>query len=455
MLTLANKIKIFRKTDGAYIVDRGTGKYLFFNESATDWISLFQYRKISIDEALVIILEQYPLEVQKEVTRDFKEFVEALLKNGYLVEKEIYSNDNITESYPLAECEPKLIEKLSSVTIEVTERCNEHCLHCYLPDNRKNKGQSLTIQEIQNCIDQLMDLGLERVTFTGGEAMLHPNLIEAIRFAKSKNLYVSVLSNLTILTHDIMNIVSESDDTQIKVSLYAITEEIHDYITGLKGSCKRTKDAILELKKRGVSVSLSMVVMKENYQEICNMIKFAKENDLVLQFDYVMMARSDFDNSNLLHRMTIVETEQFFRMMLEYDLNFGLSILKKNDFAKGEKLESFICHVATDGCCISSNGDVYLCPSWQDIPLGNIKEQNLFDIWNNNATLSKMRDLSISDIKGCKDCDYINFCCICLARNYYENDGDMFIPTKETCDVAKLGKRLFEEYSLKQDKATV
>ena len=216
MLTLSNKIKIFRKKDGAYIVDRGTGKYLFFNESATDWISLFQYRKISIDEAQGLVLEQYSLDVHEEVIRDFNEFITSLIEINYLVECD-HSDEDTTKCYPPAECESKLRQALSSVTIEVTERCNEQCIHCSLPNNRKTKAESVTIQEIQNCIDQLMDLGLERVTFTGGEAMLHPNLIDAIHYAKSKNLHVSVLSNLTILTNDIMNIVSESDDTNIKV----------------------------------------------------------------------------------------------------------------------------------------------------------------------------------------------------------------------------------------------
>ena len=444
-IRLSHNTKIYRTKEGGYVFNRKMHDHLFFNETGIEWLLAIGRELRNADEIVSSLILQYRIEDQQQIIDDFNDFIISLIRKGYLIES-TNAIDVSEELYNLTDEEQTVFKTLPELTIEVTSKCNERCIHCYLPNQIKDKGKVLSLEKIQSIIDDLIELKGSSITFTGGEAMLHPKLKEIIRYAKHKGLEVSVLSNLTRLSNPIIEVLTEADNSKVQVSLYAITDEIHDTITKKKGSCKKTKDAIEKLAKMGIEVTLSMAVMKENYKDVVNVISYADKHNLKLQFDYVLLAQSNLDSSNLNHRMSLEETEDFFRLLMNYNVDFGKKILKKHDYNANEGLEDSLCYIANDGCCISSEGNVYPCPSWQDYALGNIMEQSLIDIWQCSSRLVELRDVKVKNLKECSVCPVRNFCCICLARNYNENNGDYKKLSKHACDVAYLSQRIYEEY---------
>ena len=81
--------------------------------------------------------------------------------------------------------------------IELTNKCNERCVHCYIPHECKNTDieYNLMIKALNQC----RDMGVMNIVFSGGEPMLHPQFCEFLRYAKDLDFNVTVLSNLTLL----------------------------------------------------------------------------------------------------------------------------------------------------------------------------------------------------------------------------------------------------------------
>lgn len=165
-----------------------------------------------------------------------------------------------------------------------------------------------------------------------------------------------------------------------------------------------------------------------------------------------MMARADLDTENLANRLSLEETEQVLRDIIEHDIQYREQTLEKIPITDEIKfdLERFkkqpVCGVGYDNCCITANGDVYPCAGWQDYVLGNVYKQTLQEIWENSERIKELRKITQESFPQCLECEARDYCARCLVRNYNESGGDMFAVNHHFCDVAFLNKRLVEEY---------
>lgn len=145
--------------------------------------------------------------------------------------------------------------------IDLTDGCNEKCVHCYLPHGGAHyidKGIALKV------LKEFREAQGITVLVSGGECMLHKDFAEIMRYAKSLDLNIVVLSNLTLCDERMVALLKEIDPQFVNVSLYAVTELVHDSITQIPGSCKKTKAAIDALQAAGVHIRIATPFMREN-----------------------------------------------------------------------------------------------------------------------------------------------------------------------------------------------
>ena len=262
---------------------------------------------------------------------------------------------------------------------------------------------------------------------------------------------VSILSNLIALKDEQIKELYDLNISLIQVSLYSMDPEIHDAITTVKGSFEKTKAAIEKLVAADVPVQISCPIMKANRKGYDKVLKYAQSLKIKAQTDFIMMAQADFNTNNLANRLSLDETEELLRDIMECDLDYQESTLKQRPKSEEKEfdLERYkkqpVCGVGYDNCCITANGDVYPCAGWQSMVLGNVYKQSLQEIWENDK-LSELRNITQASFPECLECEAIDFCARCLVRNYNESGGDMLKINKHFCDVAFLNKRLVEEY---------
>ena len=159
--------------------------------------------------------------------------------------------------------------------IELTLRCNARCVFCSIwePDFQEELEKEMKTDEIKHIIDELHELGVQVVNFTGGEPTLRKDLSELISYTAEKNMMPTLATNGYLL-YDLIKSGKLKDLEFVMVSLDWPIAEKHDKYRGIKifdRAIKAIKAVVLERK----TALISMVVTKENIEHMEDMCKLA------------------------------------------------------------------------------------------------------------------------------------------------------------------------------------
>lgn len=464
-----------RNYDGVgYITSTGIFNDRVMNESGTVFLMALSRNAQSLEELTEKICKSFADADYETVKKDAKEFYDELVTDGFLVKGESPEECDANERcFSYKDFEPKTIREdftppilrsrmstqdylerhfknkphLTSFQIELTSKCNERCIHCYIP--HENKLYNITDELYYSVLKQLSEMNVLNVTLSGGEPMLHPHFIEFLKAAKEYDFSVNILSNLTLLNDDIINAMKETRLSSVQVSLYSMNAEHHDYITKLPGSFEKTKNAILKLIENDIPVQVSCPTMKANKDDFGNVMKWAHEHKIRATTDYIMMARYDHTTDNLDNRLSLDEVENVIKAIMIEDEDYANDILAPDFVERCNALEKNpsrrLCGVGVSSCCMVANGNVYPCPGWQEMVLGSLQNDTLNNIWENSEKIKWLRSLQFKDMGGgeCCKCDKAAFCAPCMVRNANENlDGNPLKINRHFCKVAALNKQI-------------
>lgn len=221
------------------------------------------------------------------------------LNNGLVLSKVLSSHKNITKHYIMAYLnilqerglgefnDAKMDRETKSVEIdsmlryvlhlELTNACNLYCLHCYNESDVSKKNNEVSLEKWKQSIQDAYDMNCRRVQFIGGEPFLKRKLMfELIDYAKHFGyLSIEVSSNGTLITNDDFEYLKDNK-ISLAISFYSDDCRIHDLITSRNGSWRKTLDAIRDVLKMGVTLRVSVVVMKQNEKDIEKTIDLLK-----------------------------------------------------------------------------------------------------------------------------------------------------------------------------------
>jgi radical SAM protein with 4Fe4S-binding SPASM domain len=459
-----------------YITNQLTRHDRNYDENGAIFLEQISRIPQSIDTMVKNLLKVYNDISWEELRSDFVEFIRDLEINKFVVigntikeldHKEPFfsykfgnpktatynfssddKNDILTDSVDFFYDEFHKNPRIFGLQIEVTSRCNERCIHCYIPNSKKNNGIDMDLPLVFKVFDEARNLGTLQLTVSGGEPFLHKDIHHILRYAKTKDFCITILSNLTPLSDQHISLIKEINPSLIQVSLYSMSPFEHDSITLVKGSFEKTKRNLETLVSFDIPVQISCPVMKINQKSYKNVLRYAQSLQIKARTDFILMAQANHDTSNLTNRLNIKETEELLKDIIEVDTNYldfiRTLIPKSYDIEKFKN--SPICGVGADSICLTSNGDYYPCAGWQGMILGNAYNQSLQDVWENSEQIKLLRSVTTNLFPDCIPCNSKDYCAMCLVRNYNENNGNMFKVSKHFCEVASLNKRLVAEY---------
>jgi len=337
------------------------------------------------------------------------------------------------------------IPTIFELEMEVTSRCNERCIHCYIP--HESKLFDIDKELAFDIMDQLKELNTLGITMTGGEPFLHQDIFDFLHYARKNDLQITILSNVTTLESDKIDELKKINVNQIQISLYSLKPDEHDSITEVAGSQKRTMANIERLLESDIPIQISCPVMRLNKNSYKNVLKWALDNKVRAHTDFVMMAKTNYDTSNLKNRLNLYEVRQLIKEIILYDEGYQAELkLKKNEVSLDKIKNQPVCGAGTNFLCITADGNLYPCAGWQGYTLGNVNKKKLKDIWVNSEKLNYLRKINKSQFPQCLECESIDYCSLCFVRNFNENNGDMFKVNEHFCSVAKLNRELAESY---------
>ena len=296
-------------------------------------------------------------------------------------------------------------KRLSKVWVELTERCNLRCVHCYTDASPalRRKGE-LSHARFKELIREAAHLGARWIQFIGGEPLLYgsAHLAELISTARDASFEViEVFTNGTLLTDAHLDLFAKHG-AQVAVSLYSCDARVHDSITGCPGSFDRTVENLGRLRERGVLFRIGVVVTSINAHTETKTLEWVREKlgNVFVTSDIVRCTRCGRDGQAALLTTDLVRR----RMRTAPDF----PNVRRDMFQKA--LGS---HCCLDGeICVSARGDVYPCIMERTRVLGNTLSQSLEEIIESYNTQSAW-GLSKDRVPVCRDCEYRYACRDC------------------------------------------
>jgi radical SAM protein with 4Fe4S-binding SPASM domain len=151
----------------------------------------------------------------------------------------------------------------------------------------------LTGDEIVGILKQLAEEGAMELTYTGGDPLVRPDFLRIMRESHALGFALFLFTNATLITREIARELARLRVQEVDVSIYGVTPEIHDGITRLRGSLKRTMRGIEYLDEAGVPVNIKMVLMKQNFHELPALKALCERRGWNFRYDYILFPRDD------------------------------------------------------------------------------------------------------------------------------------------------------------------
>ncbi len=439
------------------------------SESGAVFMSVLDKKPQNIDELAKRIIKQFTDVDIRTIKNDAIEFYYMLERDGFILSGETIRecdekdmkfsyktlesgiiNKDSTIMHPEKSTQEFLEEyfqgkpQLTNLHIEITSKCNERCLHCYIPHD--NKVSHIETDLFYDVLKQCKNMRLLHLTLSGGEPMLHKNFCDFLRKCKEYDFSVNVLSNLTLLNDEIIKEMKANPLLGVQVSLYSMNSNVHDEITQMKGSFEKTKNAILKLIENDIPLQISCPIVRQNKNCYEDVIKWAKMNNIHVGDDYIIIASYNHTTQNLSCRLSINEIKEVINDKFANDAKYLELIEIAAEKKKNITLNDFVCSVCHSSICIADNGNVYPCAGWQNYIVGNVKDTSLIDIWENSVKIQYLRNLRNKDFHKCIQCTDKEFCTMCMVRNANESpQGDPLVVNEYFCNIAKLNKEIVLE----------
>lgn len=161
--------------------------------------------------------------------------------------------------------------QLEHLDIELTERCNNACMHCYinLPDQDVQAARrELSTEQWKDILRQAADLGALWVRFTGGEPLLRSDFVDLYLFARRLGMAVMLFTNGRLVTPELVDLfVQVPPRKKIEISVYGMRAESYDAITCAPGAFAEFRRGIELLQAQQVPFVVKSVLLPPNRAE--------------------------------------------------------------------------------------------------------------------------------------------------------------------------------------------
>lgn len=299
--------------------------------------------------------------------------------------------------------------------IELTQRCNHRCLHCYTVWGGANAAPhtnpqgEMSTAEVKDVISRLEEeTHLEGIGLSGGEPLLRDDLPEIVSFIKERGIAPILITNGTLLTRENVDAIMAD---AYEVPLLSYRREVHDRLVGRQGAWDAAVEGMANVRRAEGNLVCVFVATRLNYTDLASTAEVA----IGLGAKGVMYNRLNLGAHNLRDAAQLLPTpamiEENLDVLEELGGKYGLPIASTVvlepcviDVQRYEHIQFGWCPLAEESSyfTISPGGDIRIC-NHSPVVLGNIKRDRFADLYYHNPYLRRFRETLPAE---CLDCSH-------------------------------------------------
>jgi MoaA/NifB/PqqE/SkfB family radical SAM enzyme len=304
----------------------------------------------------------------------------------------------------------------SHAQIGLTNACRQNCRYCY---NKNRSGELLNTAEIKRLIQELKQMGVFWLGFTGGEPLLHRDIVEIVK-SVGDDCAIKLFTTGTNLTEQLAADLQKAGLLFVSVSLDHWKEEEHDRIRGYKGAFRTALRAIEIFKNTGIHVSVSAVIAKQMLQgdQVQRFLEFM----ISLGIHEAWLSETKPTLEAFWNKESVITEEERQTLVSLQDNYNKEGKITVNYLGHFEGGEHFGCNAGNKMVYIDAFGQVSPCV-FTPMTFGNVREKSV------QAIIAEMRELFPSE-----SCCFINKN-YGLLKKYFQ--GQSPISEKETIEMMK------------------
>lgn len=430
-LAISPKVRLYKEDFGVVIRLVNSDEYKVIPPLKAMILCLFNGKR-SVEHVINItsqVLEVTHEEAEKIVKRNIEDFRLYLIEVNEEAASSVRSYD--PRDFLFKVDEEKFKEASAGVlrlriplgfAYIVTHMCHLRCIYCYAGAEHPPKLEYerwISLDSLRKIFNEAAELGITLMLLSGGEPFLRPDLLEIIRCAISKDIYV-VCSTKAFLEEEKVKKLKEAGLEMIQVSIDSPRPEVQDFLTGVKGSWERILNTIKLFVKYDIEVRINSVLTAYTIREVPQLVR------LLAGLGVTEITLSPYGRSSGRHK------DEFFPSFEDYrwldtvvndlqrqfkDITIRTPRIARNidRLLRGfEPEEMPLCGACRLGFVILPDGKVNICErlAWDErFIVGDLTNQSILEVWNS----TKLKQLMLPSIEHyigtpCFHCEKYEFC---------------------------------------------
>ncbi len=320
---------------------------------------------------------------------------------------------------------------LNSCRFELTFACGLHCRHCY--SDCYNKAhfikKELSTKGVKAILDKVFEAGILWLCFTGGDPLMRKDFFDIYSYAKNKGFIITIFSNAYSMDKKVIAALRKMPPFVIEVTLNAITKEIYEKISQVRGSFEKAIQGLNLILEAKIPLKIKTKFTQDNFTEYKKIKRFVEGLNLKFRPSMDLHARLNGDPGPCSLRVR-PDKAPWRRRNKEADQEDCNSLSGSKQGLDGRLFRCSI--TGGDGINIDPYGNMFACNLIRE-PAFDLSKIDIYYALGKLISLFRGREFR-SDSK-CRNCSLRALCNWCPGRAHLET-GDMEAPIEYYCRLA-------------------
>ena len=191
-----------------------------------------------------------------------------------------------------------------AVLAELTHRCPLQCPYCSNPLDLEAASQELTTAEWCKVMDELAEIGVLQIHFSGGEPTVRKDLTALVRHATGVGLYSNLITSAVMLTRDRLAELADAGLSHVQISVQGAEPVLADRVGGFRNGHAKKLEAARWTREVGLPLTINAVMHRQNLHQLPQIIDLA----VALEADRLEVANVQYYGWALKNRQSLIPT---------------------------------------------------------------------------------------------------------------------------------------------------